>query len=190
MCYREISSLVQDCLTHSHAIWPHRSGSTLAQVMACCLRSPSQWLNQCWLSITGVLWHSSESSFTRSACELNLWHRLDARPCMWPSILTLAKSLTLSFQGQILYLLHHRKNGSLATKQKQTYQLNGRPQMLPSILTLTTTLNLEFSRSNNGFAIYQEKWPNCHEMKNEHSSQMQGLKYGQEFWSQLFICHY
>ena len=33
----------------SDAIWRHRSGSTLAQVMACCLTAPSHYLNQCWL---------------------------------------------------------------------------------------------------------------------------------------------
>ena len=31
------------------AIWRDRSGSTLAQVMACCLTAPSHYLNQCWL---------------------------------------------------------------------------------------------------------------------------------------------
>ena len=31
----------------SDAIWWHRSGSTLAQVMACCLMAPSHYLNQC-----------------------------------------------------------------------------------------------------------------------------------------------
>ena len=29
------------------ATWRHRSGSTLAQVMACCLMAPSHYLNQC-----------------------------------------------------------------------------------------------------------------------------------------------
>ena len=33
----------------SDAIWWHRSGSTLAQVMAWCLKAPSHYLNQCWL---------------------------------------------------------------------------------------------------------------------------------------------
>ena len=32
----------------SDAIWRHRSGSTLGQVMACCLTAPSHYLNQCW----------------------------------------------------------------------------------------------------------------------------------------------
>ena len=38
----------------SDAIWRQRSGSTLAQVMACCLTAPSHYLNQCWLIISKV----------------------------------------------------------------------------------------------------------------------------------------
>ena len=49
----------------SDAIWQHRSGSTLAQVMARCLTAPSHYLNQCWLIISKVLWHSSEGNFIR-----------------------------------------------------------------------------------------------------------------------------
>ena len=48
-------------LRPSDAIWRQWSWTTLAQVMACCLTAPS--LNQCWLIIRGVLWHTSESSF-------------------------------------------------------------------------------------------------------------------------------
>ena len=35
-------------------IWRQRSGSTLAEVMACCLTAPSHYLNQCWLIISGI----------------------------------------------------------------------------------------------------------------------------------------
>ena len=38
----------------SDAIWRQRSGSTLAQVMACCLTAPSHYLHQCWLIINEV----------------------------------------------------------------------------------------------------------------------------------------
>ena len=38
-------------LWHSDAIWRQRSGSTLTQVMACCLTAPSHYLNQCWLIV-------------------------------------------------------------------------------------------------------------------------------------------
>ena len=49
----------------SDAMWRHKSGSTLAQVMA-----PSHYLNQCWLIILGVPWHSLESNFTGRPHEL------------------------------------------------------------------------------------------------------------------------
>ena len=39
-------------------IWRHRSWSTLAQVMACFPMAPSHHLNESWLLINEVLWHS------------------------------------------------------------------------------------------------------------------------------------
>ena len=45
------------------AIWWCSSGSTLAQVMVCCLTAPSHYLNQCWLIISEVLWHSPQNKF-------------------------------------------------------------------------------------------------------------------------------
>ena len=47
----------------------HRSGKTLAHVMACCLTAPSHYLNQCWFIIRGFLWNWPESNCTRSAYE-------------------------------------------------------------------------------------------------------------------------
>ena len=38
-------------LRPSDIIWQHRSGTTLAQVMDCCLTAPSHNLNQCWLIV-------------------------------------------------------------------------------------------------------------------------------------------
>ena len=45
-------------LRPSDAIWRQRTGSTLAQVMPCYLTAPSHYLNQCWLIISEVQWHS------------------------------------------------------------------------------------------------------------------------------------
>ena len=42
--------------------WLYRSGSTLAQVMACCLMAPSHYLIQCWLIISQVVWHSPDGN--------------------------------------------------------------------------------------------------------------------------------
>ena len=48
----------------SDTIWRQRSGSTLAQVMACCLTVPSHCQNQFWLIISKVEWHSSKGNLT------------------------------------------------------------------------------------------------------------------------------
>ena len=52
-------------LRPSDVNWRHRSGSTLAHVMACCLTTPSHYLNRCWLIISKVKLHSSDGNFTR-----------------------------------------------------------------------------------------------------------------------------
>ena len=55
----------------SDTIWRHRSGSTLAQVRACCLTAPSHYLNQCWLIISEVQWQSHEGNITRDTSAMN-----------------------------------------------------------------------------------------------------------------------
>ena len=59
----------------SDAIWRHRSGFTLAQVMVCCLTSPNHHLNQYWLISKGVLWHSPQCYFKINTH--NLWHAFE-----------------------------------------------------------------------------------------------------------------
>ena len=61
----------------NNAIWQHRSGSTLAQVMACCLGAPSHYLNQCWLIISEVLWHSPRANFTGNAQAIYPWYKFE-----------------------------------------------------------------------------------------------------------------
>ena len=52
-----------------YSLWPmdaiqqHRSGSTLVQVMAWCLMAPCHYLNQCWLIISGFVWHSYKDQY-------------------------------------------------------------------------------------------------------------------------------
>ena len=55
----------------SDPIWQPRSGSTLAQVMACCLTAPSHYLNQCWPIINKVQWHPSECNFRKKNSDVN-----------------------------------------------------------------------------------------------------------------------
>ena len=70
-----IMCMLFNSLWPSVNIWQHRSGSTLAQVMASCHMTPSHYLNQCLLVTKGVLWHSPKSTFTRVAHELITWGR-------------------------------------------------------------------------------------------------------------------
>ena len=51
-CIDPVNSLWPD-----DAIWRHRSGSTLAQVMVWCLTAPSHYLNHCWSIIREVQRH-------------------------------------------------------------------------------------------------------------------------------------
>ena len=61
----------------SDIIWRHKSGSTLAHVMACCLTAPSHYLNQCRLTISKVQWHPSESNFIRDTSAIRHWNSLE-----------------------------------------------------------------------------------------------------------------
>ena len=47
----------------SDSIWRHKSGTTLARVMACCLTASSHYLSQCWLLDNDVPWPSQHGNF-------------------------------------------------------------------------------------------------------------------------------
>ena len=59
------------------SIWWHRTGSTLAQMMACCLMVPNHYLNKCLLIIIKVRWHSSGGISTRDTPATNHWNYLE-----------------------------------------------------------------------------------------------------------------
>ena len=89
------------------------SGSTLAQVKAGCLTAPSHYLNQCWLIIKDVLWHSTVTNFTRSAHELIIircdrrWAEANGECCFVDSpvpCLELLEALTKALIGLALEL--------------------------------------------------------------------------------------
>ena len=66
-----ITSVMVNSLRPSDAIWRQRTGSTLAQVMACCLTAPSHHLNQCWLIVSKALWQSTEGYFKSDTPSIN-----------------------------------------------------------------------------------------------------------------------
>ena len=87
----------------SDAKWQHRSGSTLAQVMAHFLMVPRHYyLNQCSLIISEVLWPSTEgNSVTGNTqdiypwCEFkNQWFKITAPSpmCQWFKVLLTCRS--------------------------------------------------------------------------------------------------
>ena len=65
--------------THCGLVTPYgiRSGSTLAQTMVCWPMAPSRYLNQCWLIISEVFWHSPEGNFIGNAQDIYLWHTFE-----------------------------------------------------------------------------------------------------------------
>ena len=80
---RGISIIIWGCipkpLTHCDAVtlYGNRSGSTLAQVMACCLTAPSHWLNQFRLLISEVLRLSIKSKFSVSAQATGIYNAFE-----------------------------------------------------------------------------------------------------------------
>ena len=64
-------------LWHRDAIRRQGTKSTLAQVMACCLTASSHYLNQCWLIISKVRWHSSEANIMRRSEDTNQLNKIE-----------------------------------------------------------------------------------------------------------------
>ena len=66
-------------LTHCGLVMPYRdrTRSTLVQMMACCLAAPSNYLNQCWLIISEVSWHSPEGNFTGNSPDFHFLYQFE-----------------------------------------------------------------------------------------------------------------
>ena len=75
--YTSFHLITFNSLWPSDAIWWQGSRSTLVQVMACCLMAPSHHMNQCWLIISKVEWHSSKGKFTKDTSAINHWNYLE-----------------------------------------------------------------------------------------------------------------
>ena len=61
------------------AIWRHWSGTTRAELMACCPMTRSHYMNQYQLIIIYVLWYLSEKKFARNAWDLNPQNEFENR---------------------------------------------------------------------------------------------------------------
>ena len=58
-------------------MWRYGTRSTLAQVIACCLTALTHYLNQCWLIIREVPWHSSGCIIMRRSEETNQQNKIE-----------------------------------------------------------------------------------------------------------------
>ena len=76
---QDTHAILFNSLWSCDVIWWHRSGSTLAQVMACCLMAPSHYLNQSWphqwgpVTITSGQFHKKyipQSSITKISLKI------------------------------------------------------------------------------------------------------------------------
>ena len=82
------------------AIWRQRSGSILAHVMACCLMTPSHYLNQCWLIISEAgfeLKPSPSPKYTRFSKGTHI--------CLMKSLIIMFPMCPIWFQDPILKML-------------------------------------------------------------------------------------
>ena len=68
----DFNSLLPCCL-----IWRYRTWSTLLQVLACCMKSPSRYLNKCWLINSYVMWQLPKGNFTWNAKDIYSWYEWD-----------------------------------------------------------------------------------------------------------------
>ena len=110
-------------------------------------------------------------------------HRLNYRPQMWPSGLTLAMTLTLNFQGQIWNLLYLSQKWSDCL-ETQSKHIDWSPGLKcdHQIWPLTMTLTLNFQGQIWNFLYLDQKWSDYHETKSKHIDWTPGLNCDQWVW--------
>ena len=107
--------------------------STLAQVMAWCLMTPSHYMSQCWLLISEVLWHSPDSSFIESAQAAILYKQFDDHTF----------KISASDWQPTIFLYARLKNGTyyaVAMSVRPSVRLSVRPSVRPSVRVFRTFL--------------------------------------------------
>ena len=110
-------------------------------------------------------------------------YRLNSKPQMWPSDLTLAMTLTLNFQGQICCV--SAKNCPIASKQKPnisiellSFECDHRiwPWPWPWIFKVKYEIHY----------ILAQKWSDCHEINSKHVNWILCLKCNHRIWPWLW----
>ena len=95
--YMSVKMWLINTMCPSDTIWWNITGSTLAQVMDCCLTAPSHYPNPCWLLISEILWHSTQSNFTANAQATILYTVMSLKFKLLKSLIHLPESSELVF---------------------------------------------------------------------------------------------
>ena len=109
-------------------------------------------------------------------------HRMDSRPEMWPSSLTLAMTLTLNFQGQIWNWLYLSQKWSDCHEMKSkhidwTRGLKCDHRAWPWPWPWLWIFKVKY-----GICYISQKWCHCHETKSKHIDWSQDLKCDHWVW--------
>ena len=133
-------------LWHSDAIWRHRSGSTLAQVMTLPgITKPFR--EQCWLIISKVQWQSSQSNFRRDnpATKLN-WRLLikiisiSQGPMSSCSLTPMHRVSNFTLQVVLITLDVKFQDRIMSVKQMWHHSIQHHPYTMATVLSKQTVL--------------------------------------------------
>ena len=131
-------------LWHNDIIWRHRSGSTLAQVMACCLTVLSHYLHHCWLIISKVHLYPVKGNFTRNTPAINHNNLPKTTYLKFYSVLPRSNELTLCqsmfWLGACRYHRHSiwRRNFGEMPVVIYTWPTRNKPQYIKPIMAHAT----------------------------------------------------
>ena len=124
----------------SDVIWWHRSGFTLAKVMACCLMAQSHYINQCWLLISEVQWHSNGGTPTTDTSTINLWNELENYLCAILFKSPRIGELNYDVYPQLLQWLVNKIEWNRSLHQPIDIKINDGDPWLPLVLWLSPAL--------------------------------------------------
>ena len=146
------------------------------------------------------LWPWPDLEFSRSNMEFTIswpkmvWlprnkkqtYRLNSKPQMWPSDLTLAVTLTWPWIFKVKYGIHYilAKNVWIATKQKANIliEIQASNVTIRFDLGCDLDLTLNFQGQIWNLLYLSQKWSNCHETKSKHIDWTLGLKCDHRIW--------
>ena len=163
-----VKLLTHICVTRPqwvNSLWPcdaiqqHRSASTLAQIMTCCLTAPSHHLNKCWLVINKVHWLSSWGNFykrypshqllkaskisskityTKTKFLSNLPEANELTSSFWVSTHFLTCSCVIRWLGTSPVLVFYRFQSKVSDNERKLYTCNVFSHLLKPCSTVDT----------------------------------------------------